>query len=282
MGTPLMEQAVKEGITFDDNQNEGQPLDATLPDKTVETDASAKSSEAQVEKSGGEPAKPASTEQTNTVEPFHKHPKWKAMTDENRAYKERLEQMEAKYQQFLENSILQQRQGNQQPSINPEQRQALLQLATLLKDDPEAASLLGLNNSRQLEQAFENMQNEKVSEGFWGEFDNVVDKFATTYGIPKDELGDELQTFLQTDNRFSSLPFSKGAVEAAAQVMLFGRLEEITERKINGKLIKDKQLKASNNTESTSKDGQSGSKGVDLSAPGGIMERIRQAGGLSI
>ena len=268
-----MKEAMKEGISVDETPS--SPASNTVEGaKTVSPPVTTEQSQTPTNVSGAEPAKSAENE------PFHKNPRWQKMVKDNQDYKTRLETMERKYQENLERIV----QGQTQkvnPTLPDEQRQALMSLVNLIKNDPDASSALGLNQSTELRQELERMTKGQEQRQFNSELDTLSKSYAQKYGLKADELAEELSDYIETSPYFNGIDYREGLLEAALNNMLFPRLGEMKEREANLKLITEKNNKVSQNTE-TSSSGKPIVKTPAGSLAKHLASRIQEEGGISL
>lgn len=264
----LQERAVKEGISLP-----GQPVDETpqgakegaSPTPGSETPDTAKSPE------GGAKAQQQPVSEDNL--PFHKHPKWKGMQDENKRLKQTLEERDRKFElQLAELKGMTQAQTKQATAgMDPEQRQALLNLVRLIKSDPDAAKELGINSIDELRQRQEQLVSSRNEESFGKEVESTLSEFSEKYGLDKAELEQEVSDFIDANPFYSSKDYSQGAYRAAATAYLFPKLDEMKERAANLKLIKEQEAKKKANAESPG-----APSGTETSKPASMRERLAQ------
>lgn len=260
----LTDQAVKEGISLEKDAKPAESSPAK-PDVPVTSSTSP---------DGG--AKPAQVTPEDNL-PFHKHPKWQSITTENKRLKQEFDQL--RHQHELTMARLEgMSQIPKQTSIPDEQKQAILQLAQLIKDVPEARELLGLSKNEELEKSLNELRSSRNEEMFGKEKESVLEKYSKEYGLDKSDVEEELVNFIDSDPLFSKLDYSPGTYERAATIYFSPKMSEMMERAANLKLIKEKEAQKKANSEAPGSKSDGG-----ISKPVSMRERlqdmIRDGGG---
>lgn len=278
--TDSMTQALKEGISVNEAETD---LKAT---EGAESSPAKQETTKDITQSEGTAQQPLSQKTSETNVPFDQHPRFKALYRQTKELERRNQEMERRYTEQMEKltQSLAQRNGPQTQSIPNETQQALLQLADLLKQSPEAMERLGLSQvssrAEALEQQLEQIQEYQTKKDFNFEFDEVL-KIAEGFGLNKDEVTSELAEYIENHPVLSQVQFSKGAVMMAFRDKYWERIGEFKERSINQKIIQDREKKKSANSEIP---GHTSSGGKNL--PSSMRERmedlIREGGGVSI
>lgn len=246
--------------------------DANQPESSTEQ---TEESTQQEKDTGAEPAKSAVE-----AEPWHKSERFRKLTEKNRKAEERLESLQGKYEELLQNQA---RMNNltREPNgqVDPERKNAILQLVQAIKEVPEAGEMLGLGQNRELQQKLEQLEQSRSAEAFNSELDRSLDSYAEKFGMDKGELGEMFQEFLESNPFFGQGGYSKGKVDSAFKAMLFDRQSELGERATNLKLIKDKKAKTTQGTQSNAKSTPAKGKVLPKKMEDHLDNLIRENGG---
>lgn|SRR3990167_2581113 len=271
IGKETSEAIEKEGIDIDGDQSSA--VDA----KQAEDSSTPNSQEVANSPEGG--AKAPVTES----EPWHKSERFRKLTERARQSEERLAKLQESYERVLENQarvngLFGDKQGGQSQLSN-EDRQAILKLASYMKEVPEAAEMLGIGRTSQLEQKLQDIQNERVKESGIAERSRVLDKYSTQYGISQDELLTRFEEFIENNDFYANSSYKPGMVESAFKAMLFDQQSELAERKVNSKLIEEKKKKINAGMESPVKGERSIVKAKPKRMGDFIDQLVRDEGG---
>ena len=214
-------------------------------------------------------------------EPWHKSERFTKLTDRARKAEERLEAMQEKYEEILLNQA---RLGgmfyrNGKDTVDPERRQAAIQLAQILRDTPEVGEILGFGGIKALQEELEAVKANRNKESFDAEFDKNLSLYGDKFGLSKDELTERFNDFIRENEFFGSKDYSRGMVNQAFRAMLFDQQTELKERETNLKLIKEKQTKQSQGTETTSKGNASKNVNIEKNMSDFLARRVREEGG---
>lgn len=229
-----------------------------------------------IEPSANGAAKP---ESQPTPEPWHKSPQWKKLNERNRSLEASLNEIKNSHTKLLEQMALQGRMMNSQPGDNlaPEVLEDARKLARILKH-PEIAKELGLGGNESLQQEIQRIQSERAQDSFNREFEQSLNKYVETYGLDKEELEQEVLDFIRSNEYFDKA-YKPGIADMAFRHVLFPRLSELQERKVNLGLIKDKQIKKSGTTEEPSKGLKSSAKKLPTKLGDHLQSLINEGGG---
>lgn len=272
-----MVDSIKEALETGVSVDETPQATPNTVQKTEASPATEVSKETvQVKESTGGVAKP-----TTEQEPFHKNPRFQALIKENKSLSDKVANLERKYQENLEQVVRGHTQKVDQ-TLPPDQRQALLQLVNLIKNDPDAARELGLNRSQELEAKFQELSSSRAMDSFNAEFNSVSELFSKQFGIDKSEIEEELTAYIEANPYFGSVEYSKGMLEAAARNLYWEKLGELKEKEINLRLLKEKELKNSANVETSSSGKTNTGKPMEKNVEQFLARRISEDGGISI
>lgn len=264
MGT-FREQALAEGVDMGDGKNalESEMVgDPAQKGVTEAPPASHTKVETPASPDGG--VKPVVNAEDNV--PFHKHPRWIKLQRELEAEKGERQRLNEQYQKMLERAAFLNPQSPQQ-QLDPQASQALRQLFTLAKSDPEVQKMLGLDGIAETKRELEAMKSQQLQSAFNGEFGQVVDDCVSKYGLTKDEFEAEFEEFLSSNDLIKTYTPGKSVLKKLANALLFDRQEELVERKLNAKVLKEKTDKKALNSEAPAKNAQT---------PGGLKGSPRE------
>lgn len=241
--------------------------EASVPSKTSET-------------ANTQAASPANTPAANPEDnlPFHKHPKF---TEALKTAKESQKRYEALEREFKEQKAYLDGLRNGQPkaeskTISPEQRQAAIELASLLKEVPEFASALGLDKIPSLAKDTEDFKMARAEEAFNKELGDVLTQ-AESMGLPKDEVEARIQELMQ-DPLYSEKSYRPGLVKSMFRDAYFDQMGEIAKREANKALIKEQEEKRKGNSETTGSTGKVASKALEPSLEMFLARRMAEEG----
>lgn len=275
----LMDKAIKEGI---DISGAPEAADATKDTSSVSTQQATEKTQA------AEPADSSVQKTAETNVPFDQHPRFKALYKQNKDSERRLADLEKKYQDQLEkiSQNLSQR-ATPQTQVSQEQQQqeqALLQLVDLIKNNPSAMDRLGLSSvagkAEALEAQLESIQNERTTQEFNAEFDQVID-IAKKAGLNPDDVTQELTEYIDSHPVLAGMSYAKGAVIMAFRDKYWDKMGEMKEREQNLKLIQERDKKKAANSESASTT-STGGKNLPSSLKEHLEDLIRDGGGVSV
>lgn len=268
-----MKQALTEGISFESDSNVTQ--------EDAKTEASSPSTPTeQATPQATSPANTPATPEDNL--PFHKHPKFTEAIKANRETQRRYAELERQFkeqQAFLKG--FQQGQPQQTHQIPDDQRQALLQLAKLMKESPEFQKELGLDRISHLEQSSQEVMMSRTEDAYNKELGELL-TYAEGLGLDRGEVEDRMNEMLSSPV-YGERSYTPGIVKSMFRDAYWDKMGEIKEREANSRLIKEQEAKRKAQTETTSSGSAAPGKGP---LPKGmetyLKERIKSAGGISV
>lgn len=280
----LMDQALKEGISVDG----GKPSEPQTPPVVSKQDVKAESSPAQSKEtvaSAKESVSPAkeSDEPDMTKVPLHLHGATKELLDERKRLREELRQAKelSKDPRVIRALAAQKEAVEEAPAKESketkqsyEEREALDRLKEMLGINgvPELVKDLKRQNDelnqRESDRAFE--QAEK----------KLVDRAAEFSLDFETEVEPAIATWLKANPHFQGI--GPAVLDIAFESVFFNRIGELKERAINSKLIKERDEKKRQGTESPQGSLRAVEKSKSPHMRGHIEELIRDGGGIEL
>lgn len=215
--------------------------------------------------------------------PFHKDPEVqeylsKMLSRKERDWDEKFKSRDEEYTRRLE----QLSRPTSVTSATPEQQQkeeAIRLLAKELLGHPDVRKEYGLDEIKSLRDQFQSSLKESNRKVFDSEMKTVVGKYVEKYGYDKEELEEDFREYISTDPLFEGLTFKEGSLDKIAKLYFSDKEKEMAERETNLKLIKEKKLKSTQGTETSSKGTPSTNVAKEKRLGDFLDRKIREGGG---
>ena len=244
------------------------------------------------EQTGSQSVKPAAQSQSQEKPesiPFgdKRHPEYRRFKELNETAKkanEKASQLEREISELRgwKEAMAAQR-GQDGPQLDPQQRQAFVQLFQMGLSVPEVKDMIakayGLDRLDSLHKDYSSFKENWEGQQYDTEMKDVL-KTASDLGLDQDEVESELQEHVNNHPFFAEKSYFKGGVWAAFRDKYWDKVGELRERAENKKKIEERERLKQGQTQNTAETGKAAEAALPKDGVARNVEIIRRAGGL--